>query len=59
MQVFFTQGQLKTIKSMTLARVMCETSTIQQVQKRILEFPDLINPAVSCATIPTIDISQF
>jgi len=56
---FFTQGQLKTIKSMTLARVMCETSTIQQVQKRILEFPDVINPAVSCATIPTIDISQF
>ncbi|KAG8182838.1 hypothetical protein JTE90_000444 [Oedothorax gibbosus] len=47
----FSLAQLKEIKSATLARILCETTKIRNIQREVFLPPSATNPIVSCDDI--------
>ncbi|KAG8182836.1 hypothetical protein JTE90_000443 [Oedothorax gibbosus] len=47
----FSTDQLLEIKNATLARILCETTKIQNIQKEVFLPPSATNPVVSCDDI--------
>ncbi|XP_046655262.1 chorion peroxidase-like [Daphnia pulicaria] len=59
--ISFTAKQLKEIKKVSLARIICDNSdgTITQVQPKAFRNPAGNNKPVSCAKIKAIDFNKF
>ncbi|EFX87542.1 hypothetical protein DAPPUDRAFT_221514 [Daphnia pulex] len=60
--ISFTEKQLKEIKKVSLARIVCDNSdgTITQIQPKAFRNPaGNDNTPVSCASIPAIDFNKF
>ncbi|KAK6180450.1 hypothetical protein SNE40_012602 [Patella caerulea] len=55
----FTQDQLKEIKKITLAKVICDTTSPGQIQPNVFRATSSSNHKTYCRNIPGIDYSRF
>nr|XP_022308082.1 peroxidase-like protein 3 [Crassostrea virginica] len=55
----FTTNQLKAIRSVTLASVICSVLDVGEIQKDAFEIPHKGNPLVSCKKIPKLDLDPW
>ncbi|XP_059163647.1 peroxidase-like isoform X2 [Physella acuta] len=58
-QLGFTKRQLREIHGYTLAKLMCDTTALTEVQANALMIAGPNNPKVSCSTLPGINIDHF
>ncbi|XP_077861561.1 peroxidasin homolog [Saccoglossus kowalevskii] len=56
---YFSQAQLAEIKKASLARIICDNTDIDQVQRDVFLIPDVSGGLVTCNDIEGIDLSAW
>ncbi|XP_049833158.1 peroxidase-like protein 3 [Schistocerca gregaria] len=55
----FTEGQIKEIKKSSIARLMCDHTGVQKIQKQAFLQISKRNSLVDCRHIPAVDLSAW
>ncbi|GFY80108.1 peroxidasin [Trichonephila inaurata madagascariensis] len=55
----FTAAQLKEIKKMTLAKLMCQNSGLEEIQPNVMQFPSKKNAFLKCDDLPEMDLNLW
>ncbi|ESO91011.1 hypothetical protein LOTGIDRAFT_163527 [Lottia gigantea] len=55
----FTRNQLREIKRVTMARMMCDDTNVNVMQPKAFIQPSFNNPKVACNQIPAMDFSHW
>lgn len=55
----FTPEQLKTIRETTLAKIICDTSGMEELQPYVMKGTSADNPKTPCSNLPSLNLSAW